>query len=196
LILQQKLCQKNNSIMNKDKNQKRKTVKKIKVKTKDSSRKKDSVVSQNKYDELQKKYNEAYDSMLRATAEMENIKKRTQKEIENIYKFSNESIIQELIPIYESLDLSVNFKKESISSEKLEEGNKILLSMLSKLFEKNNVKEINPLNDEFNPEYHQAISTKEDKSLKNNLIIEVVQKGYLLNERVIKPALVIVVKNL
>ena len=68
--------------------------------------------------------------------------------------------------------------------------------MLSKLFEKNNVKEINPLNDEFNPEYHQAISTKEDKSLKNNLIIEVVQKGYLLNERVIKPALVIVVKNL
>ncbi len=182
--------------MNKDKNQKRKTVKKIKVKTKDSSRKKDSVVSQNKYDELQKKYNEAYDSMLRATAEMENIKKRTQKEIENIYKFSNESIIQELIPIYESLDLSVNFKKESISSEKLEEGNKILLSMLSKLFEKNNVKEINPLNDEFNPEYHQAISTKEDKSLKNNLIIEVVQKGYLLNERVIKPALVIVVKNL
>ena len=182
--------------MNKDKNQKGKTVKKIKVKTKDPSGKKDSVVSQNKYDELQKKYNEAYDSMLRATAEMENIKKRTQKEIENIYKFSNESIIQELIPIYESLDLSVNFKKESISSEKLEEGNKILLSMLSKLFEKNNVKEINPLNDEFNPEYHQAISTKEDKSLKNNLIIEVVQKGYLLNERVIKPALVIVVKNL
>lgn len=182
--------------MNKDKNQKRKTVKKIKVKTKDPSGKKESVVSQNKHDELQKKYNEAYDSMLRATAEMENIKKRTQKEIENIYKFSNESIIQELIPIYESLDLSVNFKKESISSEKLEEANKILLSMLSKLFEKNNVKEINPLNDEFNPEYHQAISTKEDKSLKNNLIIEVVQKGYLLNERVIKPALVIVVKNL
>ena len=181
--------------MNKDKNQKGKIVKKIKAKPKDPSGKKDPLVYQNKYDELQKKYNETYDSMLRATAEMENIKKRTQKEIENIYKFSNESLIQELIPIYESLDLSVNFKKESISSEKLEEGNKILLSMLSKLFEKNNVKEINPLNDEFNPEYHQAISTKEDKSLKNNLIIEVVQKGYLLNERVIKPALVIVVKN-
>ena len=67
--------------------------------------------------------------------------------------------------------------------------------MFKKLFENNNIKEINPLKEIFNPEYHQAISTKSDKTLKENQIIEVVQKGYQLNERIIKPALVIVVKN-
>ncbi len=146
-------------------------------------------------DELQKKYDEIYDQLLRATAEIENTKKRAQKEIENIHKFSNESIIQELIPIFESLDLSVNLAKDSISSEKLKEGNEILLSMFKKFFENNKIKEINPLESKFDPKYHQAISTKNDKSLKDNQIIEVVQKGYQLNERVIKPALVIVVKN-
>ena len=132
---------------------------------------------------------------MRATAEIENIKKRSQKEIENIYKFSNESIIQELIPIYESLDLSLKLDGEAVTLDKIKEGNKILLSMFEKLFEGNNIKIINPLNEQFNPDYHQAISTKPDQNLENNLITEVIQKGYILNERVIKPALVIVIKN-
>ena len=63
---------------------------------------------QKKLVDLQKKYDEVYDSLLRATAVIENTKKRSQKEIENAYKFSNEAIIEELIPIYESLDLSIN----------------------------------------------------------------------------------------
>ena len=67
--------------------------------------------------------------------------------------------------------------------------------MFEKLFEGNNIKIINPLNEQFNPDYHQAISTKPDQNLENNLITEVIQKGYILNERVIKPALVIVIKN-
>ncbi len=69
------------------------------------------------------------------------------------------------------------------------------MSMFEKLFEKNNIKIINPLKEQFNPDYHQAISTKADESLDDNLIVEVVQKGYILNERVIKPALVVVIKN-
>ena len=67
--------------------------------------------------------------------------------------------------------------------------------MFQKIFEKNNIKEINPVGETFDPEFHQAISTLEDAKQKNDAIIEVVQKGYLLNNRVIKPALVIVVKN-
>lgn len=144
---------------------------------------------------LQKKYDENYDALLRATAEIENIKKRSQKEVENAYKFSTESILQEIIPIYDSLCLSSSLKDEKVTTAQLEQGNNLLLSMFQKLFEKNNIEEINPKGELFNPEFHQALTTVEDINKKNDIISEVMQKGYLLNARVIKPALVIVVKN-
>ena len=144
---------------------------------------------------LQKKHDENYDALLRTTAEIENIKKRSQKEVENAYKYSTESILQEIIPIYDSLSLSCNLSDEKTTKEQLDEGNKLLLSMFQKIFEKNNIEEINPQGESFNPEFHQAISTIENNNEKNDKITEVVQKGYLLNNRVIKPALVIVVKN-
>jgi len=144
---------------------------------------------------LQKKYDENYDALLRATAEIENIKKRSQKEVENAYKYSTESILQEIIPIYDSLSLSCNLSDDKITKEQLDEGNRLLLSMFQKIFEKNNIEEINPQGESFNPEFHQAISTIESNNEENDKITEVVQKGYLLNNRVIKPALVIVIKN-
>jgi len=144
---------------------------------------------------LQKKHDENYDALLRATAEIENIKKRSLKEVENAYKYSTESILQEIIPIYDSLSLSCNLSDEKTTKEQLDQGNKLLLSMFQKIFEKNNIEEINPQGESFNPEFHQAISTIENNNEKNDKITEVVQKGYLLNNRVIKPALVIVIKN-
>ena len=144
---------------------------------------------------LQKKHDENYDALLRATAEIENIKKRSQKEVENAYKYSTESILQEIIPIYDSLSLSCNLSDEKTTKEQLDQGNKLLLSMFQKIFEKNNIEEINPQGESFNPEFHQAISTIENNNEENDKITEVVQKGYLLNDRVIKPALVIVIKN-
>tara|TARA_Y100000741_G_scaffold237636_1_gene181832 strand:- start:438 stop:980 length:543 start_codon:yes stop_codon:yes gene_type:complete len=144
---------------------------------------------------LQKKIDENHDLLLRAKAEVENIKKRSQKEVENAYKYSTESILQEIIPIYDSLSLSCSLSDEKISKEQLDEGNKLLLSMFQQLFEKNNIQEINPKNELFNPEFHQAVSTIEDSKKEDDVIAEVVQKGYSLNGRVIKPALVIVVKN-
>jgi molecular chaperone GrpE len=144
---------------------------------------------------LQKKHDENYDALLRTTAEIENIKKRSQKEVENAYKYSTESILQEIIPIYDSLSLSCSLSDEKITKEQLDQGNKLLLSMFQKIFEKNNIEEINPQGESFNPEFHQAISTIENNNEENDKITEVVQKGYLLNNRVIKPALVIVIKN-
>ena len=132
---------------------------------------------------LQKKHDENYDALLRATAEIENIKKRSQKEVENAYKYSTESILQEIIPIYDSLSLSCNLSDEKTTKEQLDQGNKLLLSMFQKIFEKNNIEEINPQGESFNPEFHQAISTIENNNEKNDKITEVVQKGYLLNNR-------------
>tara|TARA_Y100000768_G_C23730308_1_gene564506 strand:- start:86 stop:637 length:552 start_codon:yes stop_codon:yes gene_type:complete len=143
----------------------------------------------------QKQADDNYELLLRAKAEVENIKKRSSKEVENAYKYSIESILQEIIPIYDSLSLSCQLSGDKVSKEQLDEGNKLLLSMFKQLFEKNNIEEINPKNEAFNPELHQAVSTIEDKKKKNDIIAEVVQKGYLLNDRAIKPALVIVVKN-
>ena len=144
---------------------------------------------------LQKKHDENYDALLRAKAEVENIKKRSSKEVENAYKYSIESILQEIIPIYDSLSLSCSLSSEKTTKEQLEEGNKLLLNMFKQILEKNNIKEINPEGENFDPELHQAISTIEDKKKKNDDIAEVIQKGYILNGRVIKPALVIVIKN-
>ena len=155
-------------------------------------------VSENTTDtieDLSKKYNETFDALLRAQAEIENIKKRTIKEVENAHKYSIESILQEIIPIFESLSLSCSFDQTNVDAGKVLEGNKMLLEMFQKIFDRNNIKEINPLNVKFNPKYHQAISTIKDASLADDTVSEVVQKGYLLNERVIKPALVVVIKN-
>ena len=147
------------------------------------------------FESLSKKYEETYDSLLRAQAEIENIKKRVIKEVENAHKYSIESILQEIIPIYDSLSLSCKFDKTNTDMEKVLEGNKMLLGMFQKIFDSNNIIEINPIEEKFNPKYHQAISTIKDAKLADDTISEVVQKGYILNERVIKPALVIVNKK-
>ena len=155
----------------------------------------EEVVELSELEILQKKHDEHYDGLLRAKAEVENIKKRSSKEVENAYKYSIESILQEIIPIYDSLSLSCKLSSDKTTKDQLEEGNKLLLSMFKQILEKNNIQEINPEGEVFNPDHHQAISTIEDKKKKNDDIAEVVQKGYVLNSRVIKPALVIVIKN-
>ena len=144
----------------------------------------------------EEKYEETYDALLRAKAEVENIKKRSEKEVSNAYKFSTESIFLDLIPIYESLDLAVSQDKKNVSVENLEEANKLLKNMFDSLLQKNSLQVINPaIDDKFDPNLHQAIKTSKDDKKENNTIQEVLQKGYKLIDRVIKPALVVVNKN-
>ena len=152
-------------------------------------------ISESEIEDFEKKYKETYDLLLREKAEMENLKKRTEKEVENAYKYSVESLLSEIIPIYDSLLLSSKLDKDKVNTDQLVKGNELLLSMFKQIFEKNNILEINPLDEKFNPDFHQAVSTIEDTSKENDIISEVVQQGYTLNGRVIKPALVIVIKN-
>ena len=126
---------------------------------------------------------------------MDNMKKRTEKEVENAYKYSIESLLSEIIPIYDSLLLSSKLDKDKVKADQLVKGNELLLSMFKQIFEKNNIIEINPLSEKFNPDFHQAVSTIKDASKENDIVSEVVQQGYSLNGRVIKPALVVVIKN-
>lgn len=143
----------------------------------------------------EEKYNDAYDALLRAKAEVENIKKRSEKEISNAYKFSTEGIFLDLIPIFESLDIAVSQDTNNASKENLIEGNKLLKNMFDSLLEKNSLQVIDPVDEKFDPNLHQAIKTVKNDSKENNTIDEVLQKGYKLVDRVIKPALVVVIKN-
>ena len=153
--------------------------------------------SENKKDEKtwEEKYNDTFDALLRAKAEVENVKKRSEKEISNAYKFSTESIFLDLIPIFESLDIAVSQDTDSLNKENLVEGNKLLKSMFDSLLEKNSLEVINPINEKFDPNLHQAIKTIENDNKDDNTVEEVLQKGYKLVGRVIKPALVVVIKN-
>jgi molecular chaperone GrpE len=144
---------------------------------------------------IEEKYNETYDALLRAKAEVENIKKRSEKEVNNAYKFSTEGIFLDLIPIYESLDIAISQGQEKTTTEKLMEGNLLLKKMFDSLLEKNSLEVINPIDQKFDPNLHQAIKTIKDEKKENNLVDEVLQKGYKLVDRVIKPALVVVIKN-
>jgi len=144
---------------------------------------------------LEEKYSETYDALLRAKAEVENIKKRSEKEISNAYKFSTEGVFLDLIPMFESLDIAVTQDSKNITLESLQEGNKLLKNMFDSFLEKNSLEVINPTDQKFDPNLHQAIKTVKNKKKENNTIDEVLQKGYKLLDRVIKPALVVVIKN-
>ena len=155
------------------------------------------ITAENEKDEKtwEEKYNDTYDALLRAKAEVENIKKRSEKEINNAYKFSTESVFLDLIPIFESLDIAVSQDTDNISKENMVEGNKLLKNMFDSLLEKNSLEVINPINEKFDPNLHQAIKTIKNDKKDDNTVDEVLQKGYKLAGRVIKPALVVVIKN-
>ena len=172
----------------------------IDIKTEDENSTEDSlkasdVEEQEEEKTLEEKYDETYDALLRAKAEVENIKKRSEKEISNAYKFSTEGIFLDLIPIFESLDIAITQASETTNIDNLIEGNKLLKSMFDTFLEKNSLEVINPVDQKFDPNLHQAIKTVKDDSKENNFVSEVLQKGYKLVDRVIKPALVVVIKN-
>jgi molecular chaperone GrpE len=138
------------------------------------------------------KADEHWDQCLRLQAEIENLRKRNERDLANAHKFALERFANELLPVKDSLEMGLLAADENADVAKLKEGSELTLKMLSNAMEKFNIKEINPLNESFNPEYHEAMSMQEREDLAPNTVVTVVQKGYLLNDRLIRPAMVIV----
>lgn len=134
---------------------------------------------------------ENHDLWLRAKAESDNFRKRSQTEIANAHKFAVENFATELLAVKDSLEAAL--ASES-SFDSLRSGVELTLRQLNSVFEKFFVKEINPLGEKFDPHRHQALSTVESDA-EPNTVVQVLQKGYLLHDRVIRPALVIVAKG-
>lgn len=159
------------------------------------------------YEEMEEKLNEAeakanqyYDQALRTQAELENIRRRTERDVAGAHKYGQEKLVKELLAVIDALERAdAGITKDQLQQNPLvksmHEGILMTQGLLLKTLEKFGVKQLNPVGEAFNPEWHQALSAKEDPSAKPNTVVEVLQKGYLLQDRLLRPALVMVTKS-
>lgn len=141
----------------------------------------------------QKKADEHYEQMMRAHAEMDNLKRRHAQEIEKAHKFALDKFVNELLAVWDSLELGhAAALHETADVEKLREGTELTLKMLTDVMNKFGVEQHNPEGEAFNPEFHQAMSMQPRDDVPPNTVIAVVQKGYSLNGRLVRPAMVMV----
>ena len=137
------------------------------------------------------KAEEHHDAWLRAKAETENVRRRAQEDISKASKFAVERFAGELLAVKDSLEAAL--AAEAPSAESMKAGSELTLKQLVAAFEKAKLSEVNPLGEKFDPHFHQAISMI-DSEQEANTVVTVLQKGYLLADRVLRPALVIVSK--
>jgi molecular chaperone GrpE len=145
-------------------------------------------------EEAEGKAREYWDQLLRARADLENERRRFRRELENAHKFGLERFVQSLLPVKDSLELGLAAANESADVEKLREGMDLTLKMLQSTLDKFGVGEINPIGERFNPEQHESMSSQESASVEPNTVMTVYQKGYSLNDRLLRPALVVISK--
>lgn len=148
---------------------------------------------QAKLQEAVQKADENWDRMLRMQAEMENLRRRVERDVENAHKYALEKFVNELLPVVDSLERSL-ISPDNTDNQNLLDGIQLTLKMFYAALEKFGVKPIDPEAQSFNPEWHQAVSTLVDDSQPAGTVVNVLQKGYLLNNRLVRPALVVVTK--
>lgn len=144
-------------------------------------------------EEARAKADEHYDQMMRAHAELENLKRRHERDLENAHKYGLDKFVAELLGVWDSLELGHNAAQdETADVQKLREGTELTLKMLGDAMGKFGVEQIDPLNQPFDPELHQAMSMQPRADVPANTVVAVVQKGYTLNGRLVRPAMVMV----
>ena len=143
---------------------------------------------------LKMEVRESVDKALRATAELENIRKRTSRDIENAHKYALERFVNELLPVIDSMELGINASQSAEDIESLREGMDLTLKKLFDCLEKFGVKSIDPTGEKFDPEWHEAVSMQELEGSDSGQVVTVMQKGYELNGRLVRPAMVVVAK--
>ncbi len=145
--------------------------------------------------QTQAKVEEQAQEVLRSRAEMENLRKRTLRDVENAHKFGIERLVAELLPVMDSMELGVSAAmNEGASVESVREGTELTLKMLDSALTKFKVQALDPVGEPFDAEFHQAMSMQQAEGADSGSVLMVVQKGYLLNGRLVRPAMVIVAK--
>ena len=147
---------------------------------------------QNKLTEAEKIASEAQDRMLRMQAENENVRRRVERDIANAHKYGLEKMALELLPVIDSLERALTLATSN--DDPVLQGVEMTLQMMYTALKKFGIEQVSPEGDTFNPDLHQAVSTQVDPSVQPNTVVGVLQKGYLLNGRLVRPALVVVSK--
>ena len=142
--------------------------------------------------EAERKAEEFLDQALRAQAELENTRKRTVREIERVRKYAIEAFASELLNVKDNLERGLSASMSAGAVEDVCEGMRLTLKSLEQVFDRFGITEVFPAGQEFAPELHQAMSTIKTSEHAPNTVIEVVQKGYSLSGRLLRPAMVIV----
>ena len=128
-------------------------------------------------------------------AECQNVRDRASRDVENAHRYGTEKLLRELLPVLDSLERGMEeCQSDDEMVKTLHHGMELTHKMFLQALEKFGVEQVCPLGEAFNPDRHEAISMKEDKAPQANTVVEVLQKGYVLNERLVRPALVVVVK--
>ncbi|HEY0975613.1 MAG TPA: nucleotide exchange factor GrpE [Solimonas sp.] len=137
----------------------------------------------------------AKDAQLRAIAELENSRRRFERDAANTLKYASEKILGELLAVADSLDLGLKAATGAEGpAQALAEGMELTRRQLASVLEKHGVKPIEPTGQPFNPEFHEAMSMVESTDVAPNHVLAVMQKGYLLHERLLRPAMVVVAR--
>ena len=142
--------------------------------------------------EYENKLGEMREVLLRERAEIENQRKRLQRDLDQARRYANERLLGDLLPVCDSLERGLAVENSDVDA--LREGMDLTLKALLKVAENNGLQQVDPLGEAFDPERHQAMSMIDAPQAKPNSVVSVMQKGYVLNERLLRPALVAVAK--
>lgn len=139
---------------------------------------------------------QAKDDLLRVQAEMQNLRRRTEQDVEKAHKYGQERFANELLSVVDNLERALEAARdhEDERVKAIYDGVDLTLKSFQDMFSKFNIKAIDPLGEPFDPQRHQAMSTQENGDVEPNTVIAVMQKGYSLHDRVIRPAMVVVSK--
>ncbi len=136
-----------------------------------------------------------WETVLRTQAEMENLRKRVARDVENAHKFGLEKFLEELLPVRDSMELGLAAAGENgADTAQVREGVELTLKMLTSALEKFGVEVVDPIDSAFDPDFHQAMSMQEVPDVESGTVTMVMQKGFVLNGRLVRPALVMVAK--
>lgn len=154
----------------------------------------EDLTEQLKAKELEAKEN--YDRLLRVSAEFENYKKRASRDMEEFRKYSNQSLIKEMLSVVDNLELAINSANGHDAVDKsLLDGLEITHKEILKVFEKFNVKPISAIGQPFDPTFHEAVMQEETDEHPDSTVINELQKGYLIHDRLLRPSMVVVAKS-
>ncbi len=150
-------------------------------------------ILQAKVAELEEKASGNWDKFVRSQAELDNVKRRAQVDLEKAHKYALEKFTNELLAVHDSMAMGIEAAKaDDAKIETIIEGTEMSFNMLSQVFEKFDIKVVDPLNEKFNPDLHQAMSMLPNADVEPNTVLSVMQKGYTLSGRLLRPALVVV----